>query len=999
MAVRRVPFILAAVFGARALSATEGSPPPRPLHGIGVEEALAGDPVLAPALDAARLPPGGLQPFVRLRVRPEEMAEDRLPALGARLDLYRAKGVPVILVFGGPLPRAEEAEAWGRSVQAVARRGRGAVRAYEVGDLGGASRPSAADFAFVLKVTAVQARAGDPDVLVILGGLQAGQAAWLEALYGEDAAAYLDAVAITVAEGMQEAALSSAAAALSPVVERADPTATLAATGVSLSPEPAQATRQLLDWQFRQLGSKVALSTYEGPPPALAGALAAAAGIEDVLGGEVVLLDDAAASLKLTLAGEDVTSTLPHRLLYNARTFSTYLVYWGLPGREGPLRVELVDAAGKAPVVRDAVSGRQARAREFSWDPETKLSRAQAPLAERPLLIDFNYGGGEAYVARTEVAESLLPTVGEVIARHQQAQAAQDARLRSYVALARMEQHFRPSATDPGFDVVTENRLFFDHEGTEWEELSFTLNGSKWGADRPPFPLLQPEKVLSLPLDLRLNKDYRYRLLGRETVAGRSAYAVRFEPLDDARSLYRGTVWIDSQTFVKLKVQAVQTRLGPPVISNEEVQHFAPVTVPDGEPLHLFSRLSSKQILLVAGRNLLVEREIHFRDFLVNAPDFAERRAASRGTEHVMYRDTDQGLRYFVKKDGQRVVQDRATTRARAAAFGVTIDPSYDFPLPIVGLNYLDFEFLGKDTQLALLFGGVLALVNVQHPQVFGDKVSASVDLFAIAVPVNDQVYDERGERRGERLRSIPFSTGLNVGYQLTDFQKVTGSYQLRFDAFFGEDRTAVGFRPPVDTFSHGAGLAYEYKRGGYSLGASGTHFRRAAWESWGFGDEFDPRHRSYQKYSVSLSKDFFKGLHKVHLNAAYFGGRRLDRFSMYQFGFFDENRIHGVPAAGVRFAELAMFRGSYSFNLFEQYRLDLFLDQALGRGASAPAGAPARPAFDRTWRNVTGLGLGLNLRGPFGTLLRTDFGKGFLPPAYAGSGSFVAQVMVLKPL
>ena len=66
-----------------------------------------------------------------------------------------------------------------------------------------------------------------------------------------------------------------------------------------------------------------------------------------------------------------------------------------------------------------------------------------------------------------------------------------------------MQQHFRPTSTDPGFDVVTENRFFADREGVEWEELSFSVNGTKWGPDRPPFPLLQPEKVLAPPLDLR----------------------------------------------------------------------------------------------------------------------------------------------------------------------------------------------------------------------------------------------------------------------------------------------------------------------------------------------------------------------------------------------------------------------------------------------------------------------------------------------------------------
>ncbi len=90
---------------------------------------------------------------------------------------------------------------------------------------------------------------------------------------------------------------------------------------------------------------------------------------------------------------------------------------------------------------------------------------------------------------------------------------------------------------------------------------------------------------------------------------------------------------------------------------------------------------------------------------------------------------------------------------------------------------------------------------------------------------------------------------------------------------------------------------------------------------------------RRYVKYSASLSRDFyFNVFHKVHLNGAWFGGRDLDRFAKYQFGMFDDTRIHGVPASGARFEELGMMRGSYSFNIFEQYRLDLFLEQAWGR-------------------------------------------------------------------
>ena len=58
------------------------------------------------------------------------------------------------------------------------------------------------------------------------------------------------------------------------------------------------------------------------------------------------------------------------------------------------------------------------------------------------------------------------------------------------------------------------------------------------------------------------------------------------------------------------------------------------------------------------------------------------------------------------------------------------------------------------------------------------------------------------------------------------------------------------------------------------------------------------------------MSKDFhFKSIHTIHLNGNYYGGQRLDRFSMYRFGLFDQTRMRGIPSAGVRFSELGMVR------------------------------------------------------------------------------------------
>jgi hypothetical protein len=958
---------------------------PPVLRGLGIDETLAGEALTAEALNQATLRASDLPVLARIVIQPSDLAGEeahRFDALDARFERYRLKGVPVLMSFADPLPAPDAAEPWRQLLHAVADRYRGRVKAYELPAKGG---PAAAvhEVAFVLRLLAVELRAADPDALLAIGPLGAHDRAWLEGLYHEDVAPYVDAVAVP-GEGA-----AAAVSALEPLIAEHDPEASIFATGYPLPPDEAAAAQALLDWEVAHLGGRVSLTTYAAPSAqSLSLALNAAARIKDVLAADVVTLDDPTAGLRLTQGGEDVTASLRHSLLYDPGSLSTYLFY-AADGRAGDLRVELKDATGLKPDLRDPLKAKSTFKVRNEWDATARRARVSVPLLDRLALLQLSYGGDNALVSRSEVTGSVLPSVAEIVFRHQLAQAKQDAKVESYTADARMEMHFRPSATDPGFDVITENRFFADRKASEWEETTFLLNGTRWGPKRPAFPMLQAEKVLSLPLDLKLSNDYLYKLLGLEKVQGRDAYAVRFDPVDESRSLYRGTVWIDVTSYAKLKVQTLQTRLSAPVVSSEETQFFDPAGEVDGLPIHLLSHFTTRQIMLVAGRNLLVERQVQFSKVAINPANFEAQRAAARGRDNIMYKDTDAGLRNFVKRAGTRVVEDRPTKSAKALAVGTIIDPSYDYPLPIVGLNYLNFDFLGHDNQLAVLFGGILALANVQRPKAIGDKISASVDLFAIAVASNDEVFGAGGENRGQRLRTHPFSTGLNLGWQADSFQKLSVSYQFRYDAYARDDGTEPGFTSPSSTVTNGFGLAYEYRRGGYTLQASGTHYRRGSWDPWGAPGDYEADQRTYEKVSGSFSKDFFFGaVHKVHLNAAYFGGRRLDRFSQYQFGLFEENRIHGVPSSGVRFGELAMFRASYSFNLLDLYGVDLFFDQAVGR---APQGGP--------WRSVTGLGLGFNLRGPKGTLLRGEIGKSFLPSSLNGAGSFVAQITLLKPL
>ena len=344
-----------------------------------------------------------------------------------------------------------------------------------------------------------------------------------------------------------------------------------------------------------------------------------------------------------------------------------------------------------------------------------------------------------------------------------------------------------------------------------------------------------------------------------------------------------------------------------------------------------------------------------------------------------MYKETDQGLRHYVKEGEVRVVSNRPSSSVKAMAMGVTIDPSYGFPLPIFGINYLDFEFGSPDTQLALLFGGVLAAGNIQRPKLGSTPLDASVDFFAIAAPSSDRLYGPESEREDQRVLTWPISSGVNLGWQYTAFQKAQFQYQFRFDGYVRDRTTAESFVLPPSTITNGFGGAWEYRRGGYSLVTNGTWYRRRSGEQ-----------PTYTKYTASISRDwYFKAIHKIHLNGAWFGGQRLDRFSKYQFGMFDDTRIHGVPASGLRFQELTMARGSYSFNLLDLYRLDLFLEQAWGRDRDVA----------RAWRPVTGLGAAANLRVRWNMILRAEAGKSFLPSGYRDVGSTTFQILLLKPL
>ena len=117
---------------------------------------------------------------------------------------------------------------------------------------------------------------------------------------------------------------------------------------------------------------------------------------------------------------------------------------------------------------------------------------------------------------------------------------------------------------------------FFSRDGQmELAQKEFYINGVKFGKNHEfPLPQIEPEKVLTQPLELKLNERYDYKLLGTEQVNGAMCYVIGVEPRVRDEALYSGKIWIDGTTFREVKQYLSQRGAKSNVLVNTETQNF-----------------------------------------------------------------------------------------------------------------------------------------------------------------------------------------------------------------------------------------------------------------------------------------------------------------------------------------------------------------------------------------------------------------------------------------
>ncbi|HSB64206.1 MAG TPA: hypothetical protein VLJ18_08570 [Thermoanaerobaculia bacterium] len=622
------------------------------------------------------------------------------------------------------------------------------------------------------------------------------------------------------------------------------------------------------------------------------------------------------------------------------------------------------------------------------------LSLGNGPLGVR--LLAREKLPSEAAKAAVGVAVTRGLTADEILAKHQAWRAARDARWKALTARSTMSMRFRFAELNNTFDLALAGPFFYEKGGSyDWAWSEAYFNGVRWkGKKIPELPLLQPEKVSDMPLALTFDDAYVYTLAGEDTVNRIPCWALDFTPRASAsdKPLYAGTVWVAKADFAAIRTRTRQLNLTAEIQAVDEVSDFGEVPAPDGgPPLRLPTHTTGQWILKTFSRTTVVERESTLSNVRLDPPDFAAERQAAFASPDVMVRDTEKGVRYLEKtKDGGRVVTEDTKRTHLFGVGGVFYDSSFDYPLPLLGVYYVDLDFHKRHEQLQVFFGGVLLAASYNQPRLFGTAIDAGVDLFGIAIRGSDALFVGGTEDKTQRVKSRSFAGNFKAGIPLGRHVKISATLgEIHRDFAADDTETSPSFVIPSDHWVTRLEGQAVWDLRGWALSGRFAWSKRSRWDPWGFAlnPDYDPGKDEFRTYSVQLAKDFhLPRFQRIQTSISYLGSSNTDRFSKYSFGFFGGTSLRGFRSGALRAEEAVTSRFAYGYVFGDVFRLEVVYDDARVKDLAA--------GLD--WAYFSGAGLSGEVPGPWSTLVRFDAGT---PVAGRNRGQtgFVVSLTFLK--
>lgn len=555
-----------------------------------------------------------------------------------------------------------------------------------------------------------------------------------------------------------------------------------------------------------------------------------------------------------------------------------------------------------------------------------------------------------------------------------------------------------------GVDITYYDTIF-DRKDMPLERVrnKIYIGGAKWPyKEQPKLPLLQPEKVRRIPLEVDLDKTYAYTYRGEDTVRGRKAWRVGFEPTDQEGNYYTGTVWIDQENGAHLKLRVVQAELEAPVIANDVTATFD--WVEDGGVRYWTQvRETGLQVLSIAGERVTLQITAVRENHRFNRDDTEKTLGNIYISDAIILRDTDEGLRYLAKKQNERVVEANNLTRARAIPAGILRED--DEIVPLIGYNFTDLNWLGRGYQANFLLAGAINDVVITNPNFLGRNWSLTGEVFVSALYFGDSTFEGDTEIETYEVENLSQSLNITLGIPLNGFWKLDLNYGARFRNYQGGDnfnKNEAGedllddlYVLPSDHIEHigRVGLEFSWKR--FTSELQYETATRSEWESFGLPSNPEPLFDSYRRleFDATVSKKL-KGLSTVGFDIGYRKGWDLDRFSRFDFGFFGNN-VSGFAGSGVEADEAYLFELEYEFGVTDFFSLELQVDGAQALINDIENVVTPGLVLDEV--NFYGAGIATNFIGPYKTVIRLNFGYGIDSDLDGEAGNVTGQLLILK--
>ena len=609
---------------------------------------------------------------------------------------------------------------------------------------------------------------------------------------------------------------------------------------------------------------------------------------------------------------------------------------------------------------------------------------------ERPSAAEL-----EGFDDEIEIGGGREMPVEEILRRLQAFEDDQDRRLHHYQAKRNFSLRFQAQQGSIEMSYAGE---FFLREGTyDWVWSDFYIAGVKWRSRKmPKIPLIQPEKVASLPTDIKFSKYYTFKLRGTDVVDGRDCWVLDFKPVEAApgRSLFQGTTWVDREIYTHVRTRVVQVGLEGEVLSNEETYYYSPIDA-DGRPVPwsrdafvLPLRISGQQVFSLLSSTVPVELDLRLTEVRINGDDFEANRQAAMASDSTMVRETEEGLRYLPKdKEGERVVETDFDSSRLFLVGGVFWDESVDYPLPLAGVNYLDLDFKDTGSQINVFFAGAFLSASISDPAVLGSRWNAGANLNGVFFKGKDELYRDGVVVPAEEVKQRSGTFNLFVGRPVAKFLSLELRYGATYQEFFRSDNTAEDFVLPQDTLTNTFSAKFDYSRSGYRVTVAGSTNNRVNWEFWGLPDntEYAPEQQDYQRWKVNIAKSWWlKDFRKIGLVLEYLDSSNTDRFSGYDFGLFGDPSVAGYPSGLVRAGQAYGGHLSGGINYLELLRMTAKVDALWA----------TNPATGLDQELLAGIGVGGTVTLPWQLIMNFDLGYALTGP---GKGDFAVRIFFLK--